>query len=77
MQDSEGISGTGIGKEDRVNKRQKKKYFKSGRLLLEGREYSRKLRGIRAIFGKDITFEDYLKNKNLLIKLALQVVDQR
>ncbi len=57
-----------------MNKRQKKKYCKSGRLLLEGREYSRKLHGIRVILGRDITLDDYIKHRKSIIDLSLQFV---
>lgn len=59
-----------------MNKRQKKKYYKSGRLLLEGRVYSRKLRGIRVMLGRNITLDDYIKHRKNIINLALQFVKQ-
>lgn len=59
-----------------MNKRQKKKYYKSGRLLLEGMVYSRKLRGIRVMLGRDITLDDYIKHRKYMINCALQVVKQ-
>ncbi len=59
-----------------MNKRQKKKYYKSGRLLLEGREYSRKLHGMRVMLGRDITLDDYIKHRKNIINCALQVVKQ-
>jgi len=55
-----------------MNKRQKKKYYKSGRLLLEGRVYSRKLRGIRVLCGRAIDFDAYVKYSKFIIKCATE-----
>jgi len=47
-----------------------------GGAFREGRVYSRKLRGIRVMLGRNITLDDYIKHRKNIINLALEFVKQ-